>query len=186
MCIRGTICRALDTRHGVHIPIKKSQEGRKLINLRNELVDQLEREPSIAELALKAGISREKALGLLKSHRATNLSSLDAPVKEDGSPLGNLIKSEVSAPEKLVSDKDAKAKCNTVIRQVLMANLSLRDKKIVEMRFGLRGYREKMTLLEIGEEVGLTRERVRQVVKKAIAKLSSAPQLRQAYADVAA
>jgi len=92
--------------------------------------------------------------------------SLDIPIGDDESQLSDFIQDEVSpAPE----DEAANSMLRQQFKDVL-SSLTDRERKIIEMRYGLDN-EQGLTLKEVGHEFGLTRERIRQIEKEALAKL---------------
>jgi RNA polymerase primary sigma factor len=132
---------------------------------RQKLLQQLGRKPTSDELATEMGVDAEKIDWLVSVLYAEPVS-LDIPIGDDESQLSDFIEDEVDpAPEEQAA--------NSMLRQQfrdLLASLSERERKIIEMRYGLDN-EQGLTLKEVGHEFGLTRERIRQIEKEALAKL---------------
>jgi RNA polymerase primary sigma factor len=136
-----------------------------LARVQRQLLQDLGREPTPAELAAGLDMTPEKLIEVQKYAREP--ISLHAPLGEDGdSELGDLIEdSEAIQP--------AEAASSTLLQEQLHAvlgTLSEREADVVSMRFGLTGGQPK-TLDEIGKAYGVTRERIRQIESKAMSKL---------------
>ena len=137
----------------------------KVLRERRRLYQEEGREPGTSQIAARTGIPVarvEQALSL-----APQPASLDAPVGEDGdATLGDLIR----APDAV--DPQAAAEGSALRRMVIeaLADLTPREQRILRMRFGIGGATDH-TLEEIGKEFGVTRERIRQIEAKALAKL---------------
>ena len=128
------------------------------------MVQALEREPTQAELAKSLGYGDEEISSIMRAYR-THLS-LDSPLKDDdNTPYLDLLENQDFIP---YDDQLMQESLNKKVDQ-LLEDLSEREAKILKMRFGFFG--EVKTLEEIGKEIGLSRERVRQIEKRAKLKL---------------
>ena len=130
-----------------------------------ELLQALRREPTEQEIADHLGIELEKVQTVMDMAQAT--TSLDLAVDDDGeTTMGDLIAdSGVENPyQNMVKE------ANTQIVEAVLATLSNKEADILRMRFGI-GADKPMTLEEVGQHYGVTRERIRQVENKAIRKL---------------
>ena len=150
----------------VKLPVKQAGKGNK-INKRNQQMTQaLEREPTQTELAKSLGYGDEEINSIMRAYR-THLS-LDSPLKDDeDTPYLDLLENQDFIP---YDDQLMQGFLNEKVDQ-LLEDLSERETKILKMRFGFFG--DVKTLEEIGKEIGLSRERVRQVEKKAKLKLKT-------------
>jgi len=165
--IRQTITRALaDQARTIRIPVHMIETLTKYTQARRKLLQELDREALDEEIAAEMGIEVEKVRHLEKiSQKAI---SLETPVGEDekDSVLGEFIKDEkIESP--------ASQAGRTLLREHLeeiFADLAEREKKIISMRFGLDDG-VTHTLEEVGQEFGVTRERIRQIEAKAIEKI---------------
>ncbi|MEK6705548.1 MAG: sigma-70 family RNA polymerase sigma factor, partial [Bdellovibrionota bacterium] len=164
--IRQAITRAIaDQARTIRIPVHMIETINKLIRVQRQLVQDLGREPTPEEIAQELGLDVEKVEHIIKISQDT--VSLEAPVgEEEDSRLGDFIE----------DDKNISPEESTV-RQLLkdrikesLSDLSPREQKILKMRFGLETGRTH-TLEEVGQEFGLTRERIRQIEAKSLQKL---------------
>ena len=126
---------------------------------------ELEREPTIDELAVRVQLEPDRVRELLRISQ--DPLSLDSPVgEEDESNLGDFIEDDsVDSP----ADAATRAMLTDAVGEVL-GELSEREQEIVRLRFGLDGGQAK-TLEEVGKAFGVTRERIRQIEAKTLAKL---------------
>jgi len=164
--IRQAITRSIaDQARTIRIPVHMVEHMNRLTRVRRQLHQDLEREPSVDELAAKLQMEAEKVRDLLRY--ALDPLSLDSPVgEEDESNLGDFIEdANVDGP----ADAATRTMLHEAVEQVL-GELSEREQEIVRMRFGLDGAQAK-TLEEVGREFGVTRERIRQIEAKTLAKL---------------
>jgi RNA polymerase primary sigma factor len=131
------------------------------------LQDQLGRTPTQEEIARELQISRKKLRIIKKAIKLHNANPQSADQSEDGWSLGDIVPDErVKAPQEEMIEND---NLNHVYR--LMDEMDPRDAAILRMRFGLDDT-EPMTLKEIGETLGLTRERVRQIESTILKRLA--------------
>jgi len=176
--IRQAITRAIaDQARTIRIPVHMVETINKLLRIQRKMTQDLNREPTIEELAkeLYAGEKKFSEAEKIKKTKYVmkikqDIASLDATIGHDNddedSVLGNFVEDEGAVrPE----DSAANQLLKEQIREVL-ETLSDREKKILKMRFGLAGGRSH-TLEEVGLEFDVTRERIRQIESKAIAKL---------------
>jgi len=164
--IRQAITRAIaDQSHTVRIPVHMVETISKYKQVVRRLSQDLERAPLPEEIAAEMNISVDKVHQIQKIGQGT--VSLETPVgDEEDSTLEEFIKEE-----KIISPEQAAAH-NLLSDQIeeILKDLSLKEQKILKMRFGLGG--EKMhTLEEVGKEFGVTRERIRQIESKALEKI---------------
>jgi RNA polymerase primary sigma factor len=172
--IRQAVTRAIaDQARTIRIPVHMVETINKLIRTQRQLVQDLGREPLPEEIAAEMGISVEKVEHILKISQET--VSLEAPVgEEEDSMLGDFIEDKESiSPIESASNQLLK----TDIKKILQM-LSPREQKILKMRFGLDTGRTH-TLEEVGKEFGVTRERIRQIEAKALAKLKDIKESKQ-------
>ena len=164
--IRQAISRALgDQSRTIRIPANMVELLSKVRRGSAELLQALRREPTEQEIADHLGIELEKVQTVMDMAQAT--TSLDLAVDDDGeTTMGDLIAdSNVENPyQNMVKE------ANTQIVEAVLATLSNKEADILRMRFGI-GADKPMTLEEVGQHYGVTRERIRQVENKAIRKL---------------
>ena len=164
--IRQAITRAIaDQARTIRIPVHMVETINKLIRTQRRLVQELGREPLPEEIAAEMEMDVDKVNHILKIKQ--DIVSLEAPVgEEEDSQLGDFIADEDSlTPEEAATHQLLKEHVNQVL-----ALLTPREQKILRMRFGLEDGRSH-TLEEVGQEFGVTRERIRQIEAKALAKL---------------
>ena len=168
--IRQAITRAIaDQARTIRIPVHMVETINKLTHTQRRLVQELGREPLIEELAAEMGMDIKKVRHILKISQ--DIVSLEAPVgAEEDSKLGDFIEdAESLSPSESTNRK--------LIRENIMdmlQYLSARERKIIEMRFGLKDGIPH-TLEEVGKEFGVTRERIRQIEAKVLQKLKEHP-----------
>jgi len=168
--IRQAITRAIaDQARTIRIPVHMVETINKLTHTQRRLVQELGREPTVEELAVEMEMDIKKVRHIQKISQ--DIISLESPVgSEEDSKLGDFIE-----------DEDAVNPFEATNRQLRKENvhamlefLTPRERKIIEMRFGLRdgiGH----TLEEVGKEFGVTRERIRQIEAKVLQKMRDHP-----------
>ena len=164
--IRQAITRSIaDQARTIRIPVHMVEHMNRLTRMRRQMHQELEREPTVEELAVKLQLEPERVRELLRISQ--DPLSLDSPVgEEDESNLGDFIEdSSTDGP----ADAATKTMLTEAVEDVL-GELSEREQEIVRMRFGLDGGQAK-TLEEVGKQFGVTRERIRQIEAKTLAKL---------------
>jgi RNA polymerase primary sigma factor len=164
--IRQAITRSIaDQARTIRIPVHMVEHMNRVIRAKRQLHQELEREPSIDELAARVQLDPDRVRELLRI--SLDPLSLDSPIgEEDESNLGDFI-------EDSTTDGPADAATRVMLTQAVGAvlnELSEREQEIVRLRFGLDGGQAK-TLEEVGKEFGVTRERIRQIEAKTLAKL---------------
>jgi len=167
--IRQAITRAIaDQARTIRIPVHMVETINKLLRTQRRMTQELNREPTIEELAKELEMEPDKVEYVIKIKQ--DITSLDAGVGRDGededSVLGDFIEDEDGAtPEESATSQLLKEQV-----QAILSTLSDREQKIVKMRFGLENGKSH-TLEEVGQEFAVTRERIRQIEAKALAKL---------------
>ncbi|WP_446680081.1 RNA polymerase sigma factor RpoD [Candidatus Mycosynbacter amalyticus] len=167
--IRQAITRAIaDQARVIRIPVHMVETINKLLRTQRRMTQELNREPTMEELSKELDMEPSKIEYVMKIKQ--DIHSLDAGVGRDGdeedSVLGDFIEDEDSAtPEESASNQLLKEQV-----QAVLSTLSDREQKIVRMRFGLDNGKSH-TLEEVGQEFAVTRERIRQIEAKALAKL---------------
>ena len=151
----------------IRLPIHVVKELNVYLRAARELTQRLDHEPTaeeIADMLDKPASDVKRLLGL--NERVT---SVDTPVGPDSdrSVVDTIADSRESDPSELLQDSDIK---NSIADW--LEELTEKQREVVSRRFGLRGY-ESSTLEEVGREIGLTRERVRQIQVEALKRLRS-------------
>jgi RNA polymerase primary sigma factor len=163
--VRQAILHALSEQGGAfRLPQKQASQLYRLERVRTGLARSLEREPSVEELAEETGIDLDE-VGILLAAGTENVS-LNTPLDEDDSfELGELLEQATIPPS------DAGLMQESFERQLrdMLADLSEKERRVLTLRFGLDGS-EPLTLREIGAELRLSRERVRQIEHQALEK----------------
>jgi len=169
--IRQALIRAIYRQaHVVHIPIYMTEMMNRLIRLKPQLAQKFGREPTAEEIAEEMQIPPEKVADIIKACQES--VSLETPVgEEEEINLGDLIEDvSVSLPADLVSQKLMQEEV-----EACLALLPLRERLVLGLRFGLYDGSNR-TLDEVGREIGVTRERARQIEKHALTKLRESRQ----------
>jgi RNA polymerase primary sigma factor len=163
--IRQAITRAIaDQARTIRIPVHMVETINKVVRVQRQLLQDLGREPSTEEVALRSEMSADRVREILRVSQET--VSLEQPMGDDDFSLSDLIEDEGAiAP----SDAAARAMLNEAVNQAL-SELNERERRVVRMRFGLDDGQMR-TLEEVGREFGVTRERIRQIESKTLAKL---------------
>lgn len=174
--IRQAITRAIaDQSRTIRIPVHMVELINKLVRIQRQLVQDLGRPPLPEEIATEMGISIEKVEHILKISQET--VSLETPVgEEEDSRLGDFIEDK----ESITPNESAIYKLLKGHISEFLGELSPREQKILKMRFGLEDGRTH-TLEEVGQEFGVTRERIRQIEAKSLQKLKLHEQGQKLY-----
>jgi RNA polymerase primary sigma factor len=164
--IRQAITRAIaDQARTIRIPVHMVETINKLIRVSRQLLQELGREPTPAEIGEEMGFTEDKVREILKI--AQDPVSLETPIgEEEDSHLGDFIPDD-DAPA------PAEAASYALLKEQLMEvleTLTEREEKVLRLRFGLDDGRAR-TLEEVGKEFNVTRERIRQIEAKALRKL---------------
>ena len=164
--IKQAIKRALiNAGQPVHIPAYMAQQITKWRKAARDLEEKLGRSPTIEEIAKRLRISRKKATMVHQGLAAVNAPNQMAG--DEAQALAEMLSDEQADPGMFFEDAG-----NAALVRKLLEQLPERERKILEYRFALDGYEgPPRTLKEVGKLVGLTRERVRQLEKEALAKL---------------
>lgn len=165
--IRQAITRAIaDQARTIRIPVHMVETINKLLRTQRRLTQELNREPSNEEIAKAMDLDVDKVEHIMKIKQ--DISSLDASIRDDEeeSVLADFIEDEETArPEDSANTQLLKEQ----VKDMLGA-LTEREQKILKLRFGLEDGKQH-TLEEVGQEFSVTRERIRQIEAKALAKL---------------
>jgi len=177
--IRQAITRAIaDQARTIRIPVHMVETINKLLRTQRRMTQDLNREPTIEELAKELEMEPDKVEYVIKIKQ--DITSLDAGVGrddgEDDTVLGDFIEDEDAA-----SPEDSAA--NQLLKEQVQSILDVlteREQKILKMRFGLDDGKSH-TLEEVGQEFSVTRERIRQIEAKALAKLRKHKDAKKLY-----
>lgn len=165
--IRQSVMKAINEKsRAVRLPLNRTNELLQIQKAQRSLMKDLSTDdPTMEEIGTLTGFEPEHVSNLLSISR--DLISLDAPVFNDGSTsnIGDFIEDESQNPEQSLMDASLKEDVRS-----LLATLSDKEREIIELRFGLEG-KTPMSLKEIGELYNLTKERIRQIEKKALERL---------------
>jgi len=165
--IKQAIMHSLAEQSGtVRLPVKQAGKISKFNKKSQQMFQDMEREPSQSEVAKSLGYDNDEINSIMRAYR-THLS-LDTPLKnDDHTSYLNLLENKDLIP---YDDQIMRNSLNVKVDQ-LLENLSEREATILKMRFGFSG--EIKTLEDIGQKIGLSRERVRQIEKRAKERLKS-------------
>ena len=164
--IRQAITRAIaDQARTIRIPVHMVETINKIVRVNRQLLQELGREPSPAEVAAQMDMTEDRVREIMKISQ--DPVSLETPIgEEEDSHLGDFLPDEnVLAP----SDAAARTMLNEQLNEIL-DTLTERERKVLTLRFGLIDGRAR-TLEEVGKEFNVTRERIRQIEAKALRKL---------------
>jgi RNA polymerase primary sigma factor len=163
--IRQAITRAiLDKTRTIRLPVHFLELRSQFFKAFYSLLKELGREPTPIEISDKTGLPMDKILAILEASREP--ISLETPVGDDDSTLGDFLENRESvSPFEAVKNQELSDR----VKGILMT-LSPREEKIIRLRFGI-GEDAEYTLEEIGKRFNVSRERIRQIEKKALNRL---------------
>ena len=164
--IRQAITRAIaDQARTIRIPVHMVETINKLVRVQRQLLQELGRDPTPEEIAEEMGITPERVREIQKISQEP--VSLETPIgEEEDSMLGDFIEdTSALAPPDAASDSMLREQLDQVLD-----GLADRERKVIKFRFGLEDGHPR-TLEEVGREFGVTRERIRQIESKTLAKL---------------
>jgi RNA polymerase primary sigma factor len=163
--IRQAITRAIaDQARTIRVPVHMVETINKLARVQRQLHQELGREATVEELAREMGVEPERVAEIQRI--AQEPVSLQAPIGEEDSDLGDFIEDTDAV---VPMEAAAFIMLQDQLEQIL-DSLSGREQKIIQLRFGLTDGHPR-TLEEVGREFGVTRERIRQIESKTLAKL---------------
>ena len=163
--IRQAITRAIaDQARTIRIPVHMVETINKMARIQRQLHQDLGREATPEEIAAEMGLSPDRVAEIQRI--AQEPVSLQSPIGEEDSDLGDFIE---DADAVVPMEAAAFIMLQDQLEQVL-DNLSIREQRIIQLRFGLTDGHPR-TLEEVGREFGVTRERIRQIESKTLAKL---------------
>lgn len=176
--IRQAITRAIaDQARTIRVPVHMIETINKLSKVSSQLASKFGRKPTPKEVAAAMGLSEDKVHEIIKI--AQKPQSLEAPIGDDpeSSRLSDVIPDDFTAgPQELAIWSYLKKQIDEILR-----TLSDRERKVLELRFGLRDGVAR-TLEEVGHEFNVTRERIRQIEAKALRRMKS-DEIAQALKD---
>ena len=164
--IRQAITRAIaDQARTIRIPVHMVETINKLVRVQRQLLQDLGRDPTPEEIGAEMGISADRVREIQKISQEP--VSLETPIgEEEDSQLGDFIEDSTAvAPPEAASDSMLREQLEQVLD-----GLADRERKVIKFRFGLEDGHPR-TLEEVGREFGVTRERIRQIESKTLAKL---------------
>jgi len=163
--IRQAIIRSIaEQARTIRIPVHMGETLHKVAQAQRQLVQELASEPSVEQIAARVELEPSRVRELLRMGQDT--VSLEQPMGNDDFSLGDLIEDESAVVPAAAA---ARTLLNQAVKQALL-ELSERERQVVRMRFGLEDGQAR-TLEEVGKELGVTRERIRQIEGKVLAKL---------------
>ena len=163
--IRQAITRAIaDQARTIRIPVHMVDTINKVMRTQRQLLQDFGREPSVDEVASRVEMTPDRVREILRVSQET--VSLEQPMGEDDFSLSDLLEDPAAVAP---SEAAARAMLNAAVGEAL-GDLTERERKVVRLRFGLEDG-EMRTLEEVGKEFGVTRERIRQIESKTLAKL---------------
>jgi RNA polymerase primary sigma factor len=158
--IRQAITRAIaDQARTIRIPVHMVETINKLLRTQRRMTQELNREPTIEELAKELDMKIKQ-----------DITSLDAGVGRDGDEEDSVLRDFIEDEDSATPEESAASQLLKEQVQSILSTLSDREQKIIKMRFGLENGKSH-TLEEVGQEFAVTRERIRQIEAKALAKL---------------
>ncbi|MEO6988215.1 MAG: RNA polymerase sigma factor RpoD [Aquihabitans sp.] len=164
--IRQAITRAIaDQARTIRIPVHMVESINKVHRIQRQMMQDLERDPTIDELAAKVDMAPDRVREIMRISQ--DPLSLDSPVGEtEDSNLSDFIEdTQADAPAEMAARKMLRDAVDEALKE-----LSEREEDVVRLRFGLKDGQAR-TLEEVGKEFGVTRERIRQIEAKTLAKL---------------
>ncbi len=165
--IRQGITRAIqDQARTIRLPVHIGEVLNKVLRSAGDLAKEIGRSPTPDEIARKIELPIEKVKKALEIARRRNAISLETPMGDEHSHLGDFIADRGSvSPEEAAIQKDRAERVH-----VILATLTPREEKVLRRRYGI-GEETGHTLQEVGDDFGVTRERIRQIQAKALTKL---------------
>jgi RNA polymerase primary sigma factor len=172
--IRQAVARALaDKARTIRMPVHIVERMQKMSRAERNLWAQLGREPTLEEIAGEANMTVQQALDVRAAARAS--ASLDAPIGDsDDAVFGDLVAGSGPLPDELVEDS-----LRSQLLATALGSLPERHRLVIVLRYGLADADPK-TLEQIGQRLGLTRERVRQIEVEALKRLATVHEMEAA------
>jgi RNA polymerase primary sigma factor len=169
--IRQAVTRAIaDKARTIRIPVHMVEKLNKVVHIERQLVQRLGREPSPDEIAEELDMTTDEVREILRMAQLP--VSLEKPIgEEEDSSLGDFVPDEQA--ESPFDTASLSLRREDI--EAALASLPLRERKVIELRFGLTG-EPPQTLEEVGRAFGVTRERIRQIENNTLKKLESLPE----------
>ncbi|OGQ96995.1 MAG: RNA polymerase subunit sigma [Deltaproteobacteria bacterium RIFOXYD12_FULL_57_12] len=163
--IRQAITRAiLDKTRTIRLPVHFLELRSQFFKAFYSLLKELGREPTPVEISKQTDLPMNKILAILEASREP--ISLETPIGDDDSTLGDFLENQESvSPYDAVQNRELSSRVQNILN-----TLSKREEKIIRLRFGI-GEKAEYTLEEIGKRFNVSRERIRQIEKKALNRL---------------
>jgi len=163
--IRQAITRAiLDKTRTIRLPVHFLELRSQFFKAFYSLLKELGREPTPVEISKRTDLPMDKILAILEASREP--ISLETPIGDDDSTLGDFLENQESvSPYEAVQCRELSSRVKNIL-----GTLSKREEKIIRLRFGI-GEKAEYTLEEIGKRFNVSRERIRQIEKKALNRL---------------
>lgn len=175
--IRQSVSRALaDQGRTIRLPVHVAEQARKVLRARRVLTQKLNRDPTVEEIAKESGFPVERVRELFDL--VEDPISLETPVGDGESLYGDLIEDTKSDQPDTATAKHLRS---AELAEALL-RLNPRMRRVLAMRFGLDGHTPK-TLEQVGTDLGITRERVRQLESRALRELRSVAPALQFYLE---
>ncbi len=175
--IRQGITRALaDQSRTIRLPVHLTEASNRILRASRRLVQRLGREPRLGELSAALRLRPEKIQETMQPFQEP--VSLDNPVGDGDTQLGDLIADSQALPP----DSHINRIEQTREMDRILSTLTPREQIVIRMRFGI-GQDEPFTLEQVGQQLSVTRERIRQIEAKALKKLKT-PEIRQMFAAI--
>jgi RNA polymerase primary sigma factor len=149
----------------IRIPVHIAEREQRIARAERDLAPQLGRPPTEEEVAKQAKLPLKHVREVRQAARA--ITSLDKPIGEGEGALGDLVAGEQAAPE-----EDLTVSLEQEVLRRAVAQLPEREREVVKLRYGLNGDRDPASLEAIGRQLGITRERVRQIEANALEQLA--------------
>jgi len=150
----------------IRIPVHIVEREQKIARAERELTLKLERAPSDEEVAKVAKLSLKHVREVRKAARA--VASLDKPLGDEGdTSFGDIVATHPTDVE-----EEVVVGLSEILLREAVGKLPEREQEVIKLRYGLNGDRDPMSLEKIGQEMGLTRERVRQIETQALERLA--------------
>ncbi len=175
--IRQAIMKAIvDQGRMIRLPMNRNAEYVQVINAKMKL-EACDSDVSLADIAEECGLDEMQVKEILSYNK--DVCSLDLPVGDDSTPMGNLIESDTDKPEEEIMQIALKEQFDRIL-----SAFPERERNIIIYRYGLKNH-EPMSLKEVGELYGLTKERIRQIEKKVLSDLCSIPEVQDLKSYIA-